>query len=122
MAEKATKKKHSKQVADRSMSEELKFLATAANDPKLSEKSHVIDRYIAFQKKIIDNSIDWYFDEPKSEAAKKWKSEKEKAIQKVENTLGKRFKDLNKDRIKELNQLFDEYKDKPYEELRKKLD
>lgn len=101
---------------------ELKFLATVADNPKLSEKSYAIDRYNAFQKKIIDNSIDWYFDEPKSEAAKKWKSEREKAIQKVENTLGKRFEDLNKDYIEERSQLFDKYEDKPYEELRKKLD
>lgn len=117
---KTTKKKRSE--TEISLEKELKFLATAADNPKLYEKSYVIDRYIAFQKKIIDNSIDWYFDEPKSEAAKKWKSEKEKAIQKVENTLGKRFENLDKDYIKERNQLFDEYKDKPYKKLRKKLD
>lgn len=129
--------------AEPTLEKELAFLSDTAknggfDNPELGD-IHVkenIDRYIAFQKKIVDDSINWYEDEPKSERAKAWKKEREDARNKFEQgpiatkyrnnekRVNEKINELNKeiDRIQEKQNLTDEQATNLYIRKRKELD
>lgn len=96
---------------------ELKFLAKQA---ELAERKHqtdewyehdaeTIDRYIAMQKEIIDKSVAWYDDEPKSERAKALYKERDEKRRKIEDTLGKPYHELDRELLQKRNSQADEY-------------
>lgn len=96
---------------------ELKFLAKQA---ELVERKHqtdewyepdaeTIDRYIAMQKEIIDKSVAWYDDEPKSERAKALYKERDEKRRKIEDTLGKPYHELDRELRQKRDSQADEY-------------
>ena len=82
-----------KRIKERDQSE-LAFLSRVGDTGDFSDND--LKRYEGFQRKIIDLSIDWYEDKPKSERAKAWKKERDKALENVEKTLGMKTKEAKK--------------------------
>lgn len=112
---------------------ELKYLAEqseradqfARDTGELYEyDAKTIDRYNAAQEEIIDKSVAWYDDNPKSERAKALYKERDEKLRKVEDTLGKPYRELDKELRQKRDVLADEYerthpwpKDKKAQEL-----
>lgn len=84
--------------SEKSIAKELQFLGDIAGHWSRSDDNaaEINERTLAFMKKIEEKSIDWYEDEPKSERAKAWKKEKDKAFEKIEKTLEAKAKDADK--------------------------
>jgi len=87
-------KLENKELKERDQSE-LAFLSRVGESGDFSDND--LKRYEGFQRKIVDTSIDWYEDKPKSERAKAWKKERDQALNNVEKTLGMKAKEAYKE-------------------------
>ena len=101
---------------------ELRYLSEAADKDKQTASD--IDRWGKFQQRIENASIDWYNDKPKSEAAKKWKKERDSAITRVEKETKKAIAEFEEEKKKDFLSWFtgDMFMSKKVKELKKKAE
>ena len=82
--------------SEKTLAKELRFLGEVAgkysrNDDNAAEIS---ERTVEFTKKIEQKSIDWYEQVPKSQLAKQWIKDRDRAYKKVEDSLGNKMNSL----------------------------